>query len=373
MIDKCLENILHSLAQKYHASILISSETSEVILYEGEQSMSLFTKVRKLVKTKLGALDFSYLDTTPFVSFDFIYKDTITYSAIVSPICPYIQIEDFIEFLSTLYYLLTQLPLPDIPSWIRTQSSQLQIHTITKENRELWRTHDSNLDSIEFEQRFLNAVVKNERHKIEWMISKIQKIYLPKLAKDNHVNIKFKCVALITLLTRISINEGAPRLSAYTLSDTLIQSLECISTPKGFINFIHDGTLAFMDLIHTFPYRNKSIMVREILLYIDNNLYNKIHLQDIAEAVGAHQTSVSATFKKEMKETVHTYINRKKVLESKHLLILTNKSYSDIATSLNFSTQSHYIHIFKKFEKMTPSEYRTLNKRKYLDGLTSNN
>ncbi|MBK0083324.1 helix-turn-helix transcriptional regulator [Lactococcus sp. S64] len=40
------------------------------------------------------------------------------------------------------------------------------------------------------------------------------------------------------------------------------------------------------------------------------------------------------------------------------MLLFADRSFKDIANSLNFSSQSHFISQFKKQEGMTPLEFR---------------
>ncbi|MDO2410795.1 helix-turn-helix domain-containing protein [Enterococcus faecium] len=49
-----------------------------------------------------------------------------------------------------------------------------------------------------------------------------------------------------------------------------------------------------------------------------------------------------------MGQTIHSYIQERKINESKHLLLFTDKSYKEISVLLSFASQSHFIQVFKK-------------------------
>lgn len=213
----------------------------------------------------------------------------------------------------------------------------------------------------------MDAILRNETSIIKWMVNKVGSMYTNSLSKKPLENVKYKCVGIITLVTRLSINEGVSPMRAYALSDTLIQSLEKITSIEGCVAFMYDSSLTFMQLIHEFPYTDKSELVKNILHYIDNNVYKSMTLNSISKLMNKHQTYISSEFKKEMNETVHAYITRKKIFESKHLLLFTNDSYKEIASILNFSSQSHFITTFKSLEGITPAEYRSLGSLRYLN------
>ena len=70
------------------------------------------------------------------------------------------------------------------------------------------------------------------------------------------------------------------------------------------------------------------------------------------------ESYLSVAFKKEVGETVTNYIQRKKADEAARLLLFTNKSHIEISCLLNYSSQSNFIQIFKKYKLMTPKQYQ---------------
>jgi AraC-like DNA-binding protein len=277
-----------------------------------------------------------------------------------------IQRKEFITFIALVHNLLKKTPLPTPPEWLNSEESLHEIYHLSKSSIESRRFTDSFEDSVELEKRYLDAIRRNEPRIIEWIIKKIRTTYTAQLSSNKLESVKFKFVAIITLLTRISINSGISAIRAYSLSDSLIKSLEKARNLEDCIHFITESSYMFIELIHHFPYTQKSDMVKKILYYIDSNIYNKITIEELSNYVGRHKTYISSNFKKEMKKTIHGYINEKKIFEAKHLLMLTHQSYKEIASKLNFSSQSHFIHIFKKIEGISPAQYRLKNNLNFM-------
>lgn len=228
----------------------------------------------------------------------------------------------FVEFVELLYSLLNgQVLSKKQHKWIY-RNRRVTAHTemILADNLYNRRFEDPFLDSFEFEKRYVEAVRRNEPEKIEWLFKKVNYTYNSKLSHNKVENLKYKYSGLITILTRVSVNEGVPVNQAYSLSDSLLQKLQKIHTIAECMSHIKETSFLFMELIHDSPY---------------------------AESVQKHPTHITAEFKKALGQTVHTYINQKKVAEAKHLLLFTDKSYKEIATLLTFSSQSHFIQLFK--------------------------
>lgn len=61
--------------------------------------------------------------------------------------------------------------------------------------------------------------------------------------------------------------------------------------------------------------------------------------------------------------TISEYVQRERIEEAKKLLTLTDYPITDIAAWLNFSDQSYFNKVFKKWIGMTPKDYRRTERR----------
>ena len=87
---------------------------------------------------------------------------------------------------------------------------------------------------------------------------------------------------------------------------------------------------------------------------------------DVVSYIGVSRTSLLTRFKKEVGETLGSYINKQKIKEAQLLLIYSTKSLLEISLSLNYSSQSYFQNRFKKTINMTPKEYRISKTKKPL-------
>ncbi|MUO33535.1 AraC family transcriptional regulator [Enterococcus gallinarum] len=267
--------------------------------------------------------------------------------------------ESFVAFVE-LFYTILKGAIPDANKFrwsVPEKQANSNTSTLLEENLYQRRLEDPYLDSFEFEKRYVEAVRRNQPEKILWLFHKMSSTYSVELANNKLESLKYKYSGLITILTRVSINEGVPVSQAYGLSDTLLQKLQHIYDVQECLTHIQESTYHFMRLIHAFP-TQKSFLIRSLINYIDTHIYDKITLNDLAEFTEKHPTHLSTEFKKHVGQTIHTYINQQKIAEAKHLLLFTDYSYKEIAALLHFSNQSHFIQVFKQFEIISPKEYR---------------
>jgi AraC-like DNA-binding protein len=87
-------------------------------------------------------------------------------------------------------------------------------------------------------------------------------------------------------------------------------------------------------------------------------LHGKIVISDLADELGVSKEYLSTIFKETTGICLSDYIMKNKVTLARNMLIYSDYSISSIATYLGFSSQSHLGNVFKKYEHMTPKEYR---------------
>ena len=99
--------------------------------------------------------------------------------------------------------------------------------------------------------------------------------------------------------------------------------------------------------------------IAPILKYINENIRENISLTFGANLCNMSQSQFGRTFKKETGKTFKEYILFKKIEQAKFYIKTTNKSFSEISDLLGFEDSSYFTKLFKKYESMTPSEYKS--------------
>lgn len=92
--------------------------------------------------------------------------------------------------------------------------------------------------------------------------------------------------------------------------------------------------------------------------YIVDNLSLPVTVKDVADHVHLSPEYFTKLFKKETGQNIKEYIILSKLEAAKEMLAHTNISVSLISIELGYTNFSHFSQVFKKFEGVTPSEYR---------------
>ena len=102
--------------------------------------------------------------------------------------------------------------------------------------------------------------------------------------------------------------------------------------------------------------------IKEILVYINNNLSHPLTLTELANEALVSTSHFSRVFKQTTGMGLTIYLNHKRVIKAKELLLKTNQKVSFIAEMCGFESITHFHRIFKKYMEMTPATYRKENK-----------
>ena len=98
-------------------------------------------------------------------------------------------------------------------------------------------------------------------------------------------------------------------------------------------------------------------LVNDIISILKCHIYSKIGLDEICKHTYYSKTFLNTIFKKSTSHPIMQYYNILKIEEAKKLL-RENVPANEIAQKLNFDSATYFTKVFKKYVKMTPSEYK---------------
>lgn len=105
--------------------------------------------------------------------------------------------------------------------------------------------------------------------------------------------------------------------------------------------------------------RSKHDLVQECVEYIRTHLGEDLTLQAVARTFAVSEAYLTRCFSKAMQVSFYQYVLLQRVAEAKRLLREEpNRSVSDIAYSLGFSSSSNLTRTFRAVAGVTPSAYR---------------
>jgi len=102
----------------------------------------------------------------------------------------------------------------------------------------------------------------------------------------------------------------------------------------------------------------ESQIIQDVTLYIEEHYDRTISLEELAELTAITPQYLCRLFKKHMNLRPFQYITMKRIQHAKKLLSSSSLSVNHIAELVGFNDCSYFCAVFKKYEKISPSEFR---------------
>lgn len=172
-------------------------------------------------------------------------------------------------------------------------------------------------------------------------------------------NIRYHLIVTAALITRFCIESGMNSETAYSLSDLYIQRADQCTSAEQLVAVHKEMYIDFTSRMKLV--RKTRIFSKHVVLcmdYIQNHLQQTLTVAQLAQHAGLNESYLSKLFKAETGESVSGYIRKKKIDAAKDMLKFLEFSSLSIGSYLAFSSQSHFIQVFKKHTGITPEEYR---------------
>lgn len=106
---------------------------------------------------------------------------------------------------------------------------------------------------------------------------------------------------------------------------------------------------------------NDTIYITAVLKYMEDNYQRDISLADISSCVNLNPRYLAKIFKNLTGKTIFEYLNQYRIKMSKGLIGDITLSIKDIGKMVGFNDVHSFIKHFKKYEGITPGEFRTLS------------
>lgn len=179
------------------------------------------------------------------------------------------------------------------------------------------------------------------------------------LSLDQKRNCQYLFVSGVTLCTRFAIEGGVPNEFALNIADYFTLRMDKCASIDEITGVYEEMLKYYVNLVNHMKYdESETVLIKRAKEYIYAHIHENITIQDISNNVGLSRTYFATLFRKEVGKTVAEYVRQEKVSIAKNYLRYHDYKYIDIADMLAFSSQSHFINVFKAETGVTPKQYR---------------
>lgn len=219
-------------------------------------------------------------------------------------------------------------------------------------------SHTNNYPSYVLEKQLLREISQGNE---EEAMSILKSMNRNEYQDTSHIpfrSIKNSLIGSATLFARAIISGGVLPKKAFSLSNDFMEKIEETDSIAQLEAIEYEMVGSFTTLLNKEAPLPYSKCVNRSITYIHEHILDDITLEDLANHSSVSSSYLSHLFKKEVGLSLVSFINQKRVEESKYFLLHTNTSISDISELFQFCNQSYYTSLFKKHTNQTPREFR---------------
>ena len=236
-----------------------------------------------------------------------------------------------------------------------------ELQRLLLQNRETSEGNIGACESYNREMAFYDTVASGNLEMIEMLYGHptALKLKIGTLSSDPVSNQRYHAIITIALVSRFCIQAGLDISVSYTISDIYIRMADQAKTVDELINIQRNAVRDYCKRMRDI--KKKNVISKHIVIaieYVREHIQENLTIDTIAEALNLNPSYLSKLFKQEMQISISQYIREEKIKIACDMLRHLNVSSLDIANYLGFSSQSHFIQVFKKEMGITPEEYR---------------
>jgi AraC-like DNA-binding protein len=122
----------------------------------------------------------------------------------------------------------------------------------------------------------------------------------------------------------------------------------------------HNNSQSYCE--NTAQYKNSqdTLIVNKGLEFIRNSIYTKIKIIDICNYLHVSESYLYKVFHRVLKISPNNLIVLYKIKQAERIMKTNLHSFNEISEMLGFSSQYYFSAVFKRYYKMSPSEYMNL-------------
>jgi len=205
---------------------------------------------------------------------------------------------------------------------------------------------------------FVNAIKTNDHLGIAHALDHISD-KLKTRSQLSMPNIKFVFIELITNLTKLLAEAKPVPKELWHQCLHLYTSIEQLDTIDKIAKVIHPIAVNIAVHLNSLWLTSSNNLILKAKSFVQEQFNDEmLSLNTVADHINVSSGYLSAIFKKETGINFSNYLTQLRMEKAMQLLATTDKNVYEIAFETGFSNPHYFSISFKKFTKLSPSEYR---------------
>lgn len=182
-------------------------------------------------------------------------------------------------------------------------------------------------------------------------------------SKNGIPMMRSKMIELLVILSRVMERAGMGSIYSADMINKYMNSLLESNSIESLGSIMLEAIDEFLKLMHESSNKPLNPNVNSMMQYIQKNYMKKLSLETIAESVNLSPSYAGKIFKKDTGMPIMTYVLKTRIEKAKDFLRNPHYQIEEIANNVGFSDASYFTKVFKKFEGISPTQFRKYHKK----------
>lgn len=211
--------------------------------------------------------------------------------------------------------------------------------------------------SLDRERELVSKVKLGDRDAAEKILQELlAEIFIVGVAKIPVV--KARILELVVLISRAAVEGGADFDRSLEINNRFVQSISKAQTVDEISLGAVQALAGYMKSVQKNHKIKNHQVINKIRRFIRDNFHRSLTLEEIAGSVFLSTYYVSRIFKEEQGMTIMDYLTKVRLEEAKKLLRNPRYHIDEISERLGYNDPSYFSKVFRRYEGMSPSQFR---------------
>jgi ligand-binding sensor protein/AraC-like DNA-binding protein len=182
-------------------------------------------------------------------------------------------------------------------------------------------------------------------------------------AHQNVAVMRAKMTELLVMLSRAASQMGLDLEPFLTINHDTISQIYATNSIESISVIASRGMDAYLERLEAIAQKPENPNVTVMLGYIESQSQKNLTVEEIASSACLSPGYAGRIFKEQTGLSMMDYVLKVRIEKSKKLLLNPHYQIQAIAETVGYEDAGYFTKVFKKFEGITPTEFRRIHKR----------
>jgi ligand-binding sensor protein/AraC-like DNA-binding protein len=182
-------------------------------------------------------------------------------------------------------------------------------------------------------------------------------------AHQNLAQLRAKMTELLVVLSRVVNRLGLAMVPFLHINDQAISQIYQTTSQENISVIVSKAVDAYLEQLEAAAVKPENPNISLMTDYIDKHYPDNLTVEAIADAACLSPGYAGRIFKEQLGLSIMDYVLKVRIDKSKKLLLNPHYQIQAIAEKVGYGDAGYFTKVFRKFEGITPTQFRKIHKR----------